>query len=240
MSTSTPAHLSIMRSSENRLISAPPADQRQIVEAAGESERRDGRLPGQRNQLAAVPHHADAEGQRDEVGNGAQRTLAALGQDIEQHVEPHVEILAHADGGTQEDEPAHHHDGAGLGPARRCVEDKPGKDLIGDKRRHDDEPGAGQIEREVAQPGQNGAEASQGRRFRKRRSASSCTRSCPPSIPSSDCPAPGRRSGAQRAPDPEITRSPGCARRDLSVRGSTDTSRRPASSRRSAAACRSR
>ena len=69
-------------------------------------------------------------------------------QDVEQHVEAHVVVLAHADGGAEKDEPAHQHDRAGLGPARRVVEHVAAEHLPGDECRHQHQPDAGEPQRQ--------------------------------------------------------------------------------------------
>ncbi|MNL67128.1 hypothetical protein D3C87_1916870 [compost metagenome] len=65
-------------------------------------------------------------------------------------------VFPHADRGAEEDEPAHQDDRAGFGPARRIVEHIAAEDLPGDDGRHDHEPGAGTIEGDGIEPGQDG------------------------------------------------------------------------------------
>ena len=114
------------------------------------------RVPGQARP-AALPYQIMPmpKARDDEVGDHAQPFLAAVRQHIEQHVEAEMVVFAHADGGAEEDEPAHQHDRAGLGPARRVVQHIAAEDLPGDDDRHQHEPDAGEVERRGVEPGQN-------------------------------------------------------------------------------------
>ena len=81
--------------------------------------------------------------------------LGAGRQEVEQHVEAHVEVLAHADRGAEEDEPAHHQDRGALGPARRGVQHVAGEHLPGDQAGHHHEPDARELEREAREAGKD-------------------------------------------------------------------------------------
>lgn len=91
----------------------------------------------------AEPDHAGTEGDDDRVRNGMKHKLRTLRQHVEQDVEGQVIALADADGGAEEDEPAHQHDGCGLGPGLAVVEHVAEKDLNGDESRHEHQAGGG-------------------------------------------------------------------------------------------------
>ncbi len=92
--------------------------------------------------------------------------LPAGGSSVEQHVEAHMVVLPHADGGAEKDEPAHQDNGAGFGPARRVVENVAAEDLPGDDGRHGDEPGTGDVEDRRVEPRQEGQAQSEFRGHR--------------------------------------------------------------------------
>jgi hypothetical protein len=68
-------------------------------------------FPGRPGELAAEPDHARPKAADDDVGDREQPELRALRQDVDQDVEAQVIALADADGGAEEDEPAHQDDG---------------------------------------------------------------------------------------------------------------------------------
>ena len=64
-----------------------------------------------------------------------QHLLRGWRQHVQQHVEAEMVALAHADGGAEEDEPAHQDDRQGFGPVGRGVEHVARPDLPGGEER---------------------------------------------------------------------------------------------------------